>query len=92
MKVEHHRLNELLQLLEIPERKWKHIAMGFIGGLSRTKANHGTIWVIVDRLTKSAQFLSINERFSLDKLVHMYLKKIVIRHGVPVSIVSDKDP
>ncbi|KAL8094138.1 hypothetical protein AgCh_035848 [Apium graveolens] len=92
VKVEHQRPSGLLQPLEIPEWKWEHIAMDFIVGLPRTKANHDAIWVIVDRLTKSAHFLPINERFSLEKLVHMYLKKIVVRHGVPVSIVSDRDP
>ncbi|KAL8101332.1 hypothetical protein AgCh_033276 [Apium graveolens] len=66
--------------------------MDFVLGLRRTKANHDAIWVIIDRLTKSAHFLPINERFSLDKLVHLYLKKIVMHHGVPVSIVSDRDP
>jgi len=92
VKAEHQRPSGLLQPLEIPEWKWEHIAMDFIVGLPRTKANHDAIWVIVDRLTKSAHFLPINERFSLDKLVHMYLKEIVVRHGVPVSIVSDRDP
>ena len=66
--------------------------MDFVVGLQRTKANHDAIWVIIDRLTKSAHFLPINERFSLDKLVHLYLKEIVMRHGVPVSIVPDRDP
>ncbi|KAL8148810.1 hypothetical protein AgCh_005977 [Apium graveolens] len=66
--------------------------MDFIVGLPRTKANHDAIWVIMDRLTKSGHFLPINKRFSLDKLVHMYLKEIVVRHEVPVSIVSDRDP
>ena len=92
VKAEHQRPSGLLQPLEIPEWKWEHIAMDFIVGLPRTKANHDAIWVIVDRLTKSAHFLPINERFSLDKLIHMYLKEIVVRHGVPVSIVSDRDP
>nr|XP_017224824.1 PREDICTED: uncharacterized protein LOC108201049 [Daucus carota subsp. sativus] len=92
VKAEHQRPSGLLQPLEIPEWKWEHIAMDFIVGLPRTRANHDAIWVIVDRLTKSAHFLPINERFSLDKLVHMYLKEIVVRHGVPVSIVSDRDP
>ena len=92
VKAEHQRPSGLLQPLEIPEWKWEHIAMDFIVGLPRTKENHDAIWVIVDRLTKSAHFLPINERFSLDKLVHMYIKEVVIRHGVPVSIVSDRDP
>ncbi|KAL8134978.1 hypothetical protein AgCh_009846 [Apium graveolens] len=92
VKAEHQTPRGLLQPLEIPEWKWEHIAMDFIVGLPRTKANHNAIWVIVDRLTKLAHFLPINERFSLDKLVHMYLKEIVMRHGVPVSIVSDRDP
>ncbi|WOH04017.1 hypothetical protein DCAR_0623422 [Daucus carota subsp. sativus] len=90
VKAEHQRPSGLLQPLEIPEWKWEHIAMDFIVGLPRTKANHDAIWVIVDRLTKSAHFLPINERFSLDKLVHMYLKEIVVRHGVPVSILSPR--
>ncbi|KAL8116429.1 hypothetical protein AgCh_022794 [Apium graveolens] len=92
VKAEHQRLSGLLQPLNIPEWKWEHLAMDFVVGLPRTKANHDAIWVILDRLTKSAHFLPINERFSLDKLVHLYLKEIVMRHGVPVSIVSDRDP
>ena len=48
--------------------------------------------VIIDRLTKSAHFLPINERYTVDKLVDIYLKEIVVRHGVPVAIVSDRDP
>ena len=92
VKAEHQRPSGLIQPLEIPEWKWEHIAMDFVVGLPRTKANHDAIWVVVDRLTKSAHFLPINERYSLDKLVHLYLKEIVMRHGVPVSIVSDRDP
>ena len=66
--------------------------MDFVVGLPKTRANHDAIWVIIDRLTKSVHFLPINERFSMDKLVHLYLKEIVMRHGVPVSIVLDRDP
>ncbi|KAL8099264.1 hypothetical protein AgCh_031798 [Apium graveolens] len=68
------------------------ITMDFVVGLPRTKENHDAIWVIIDRLMKLAHFLPINERFSLDKLVWLYLKEIVVRHGVPVSIVLDRDP
>ncbi|XP_074346826.1 uncharacterized protein LOC141685630 [Apium graveolens] len=74
------------------EWKWENIAMDFIVGLPRTKSGHDAIWVIIDRLTKSAHFLPINEKSSLDKLVHLYVREIVLRHGVPVSIVSDRDP
>ncbi|KAL8098259.1 hypothetical protein AgCh_031136 [Apium graveolens] len=60
--------------------------------LPRTKTNHNAIWVIIDRLTKYAHFLPINERYTIDKLVDIYLKEIVVRHGVPVAIVLDRDP
>ncbi|KAL8088747.1 hypothetical protein AgCh_038509 [Apium graveolens] len=78
--------------LKVPEWKWENIAMDFIVGLPRMKSGHDTIWVIVDRLMKSAHFLPINEKSLLDRLVHLYVRKIVLRHGVPVSIVSDRDP
>ena len=61
-------------------------------GLPSTKTNHDAIWLIVDRFTKSAHFLPINGRFSLDKLIHRCLKEIVVRHEILVSIVSDRDP
>ncbi|XP_074355258.1 uncharacterized protein LOC141693960 [Apium graveolens] len=91
VKAEHQRPSGLLQPLEIPEWKWEHITMDFVVGLPRTRANHDAIWVIVDRLTKSAHFLPINERYTIEKLVTLYLKEIVTRHGVLVSIVSDRD-
>ncbi|KAL8091637.1 hypothetical protein AgCh_034046 [Apium graveolens] len=92
VKAEHQRPSGLLRPLEIPEWKWEHIAMDFVISLPRTKTNHDTIWVIIDRLTKSAHFLPINERYTVDKLVDIYLKEIVVRHSVPVAIVSDRDP
>ena len=72
VKAEHQKPSGLIQPLEIPEWKWEHIAMDFIVGLPRTKSNHDAIWVIIDRLTKSAHFLPINERFSMDKLCLLY--------------------
>ena len=59
--------------------------MDFVVGLPHTKANHDAIWIIIDRITKSADFLPINEKFPLERLVQLYLKEIVVRHGVPVS-------
>lgn len=83
MKAEHQRPSALLKPLEIPERKWGHIAMDFVIGLPRTKSNHDAVWVIIDRLTKSAHFLPINERYTMDKLVDIYPKEIVMRRGGP---------
>ncbi|RVW95658.1 Transposon Ty3-I Gag-Pol polyprotein [Vitis vinifera] len=81
-----------LQPLAIPEWKWKHITMDFVIGLARTLGVNNAIWVIVDRLTKSAHFLPMKDNFSLDRLASLYVKEIVRMHGVPVSIVSDRDP
>ncbi|KAK4381677.1 Transposon Ty3-G Gag-Pol polyprotein [Sesamum angolense] len=66
--------------------------MDFVIGLPRTLRKHDAIWVIVDRLTKSAHFLPIRLGDSLDKLVELYVSEIVRLHGVPISIVSDRDP
>ncbi|KAL8108994.1 hypothetical protein AgCh_025188 [Apium graveolens] len=92
VKAEHQRPSGLLQPLEIPQWKWEDIAMDFVVGLPKTRANHDAIWVIIDRLTKSAHFLPINERYSLERLVKLYLDEIVTKYGVHVSIVSDRDP
>ena len=92
VKVEHQKPSGLLQPLEIPEWKWKNITMDFVSGLPRTQRNHDAIWVIVDRLTKSAHFLPINMKYPLEKLAKLYLDEIIRLHGIPVSIVSDRDP
>ncbi|GJX61838.1 putative reverse transcriptase domain-containing protein [Tanacetum coccineum] len=88
---EHQKPSSLLQKPEIPEWKWEKITMDFISGLPRTPSGYDTIWVIIDRLTKSAQFLPMKKTDSMEKLTHQYLKEIVYRHGVPVSIISDRD-
>ena len=66
--------------------------MDFVTHLPRTVRNHDAIWVIVDRLTKSAHFLAVNLRISMAKLAQLYISEIVRLHGVPSSIVSDRDP
>jgi len=66
--------------------------MDFVTHLPRTVRNHDAIWVIVDRLTKSVHFLAVNLRMSMMKLTQMYINEIVRLHGVPLSIVSDRDP
>ncbi|XP_060211808.1 uncharacterized protein LOC132639374 [Lycium barbarum] len=66
--------------------------MDFVSGLPRTQRNHDAIWVIVDRLTKSAYFLAIKMDYPLERLAQLYVNEIVRLYGVPISIVSDRDP
>ncbi|GJW76527.1 putative reverse transcriptase domain-containing protein [Tanacetum coccineum] len=91
VKAEHQRPSGLLQQPEIPEWKWERIAMDFVTKLPRTSSGHDTIWVIVDRLTKSAHFLPMREDYKMDRLARLYLNENVARHGVPISIISDRD-
>ncbi|GKD99267.1 putative reverse transcriptase domain-containing protein [Tanacetum coccineum] len=65
--------------------------MDFITKLPRSKSGHDNIWVVVDRLTKSTYFLATHEDYSMEKLAMMYIDEIVVWHGVPVSIISDRD-
>ncbi|KAL5539075.1 hypothetical protein UlMin_044227 [Ulmus minor] len=91
VKAEHQRPGGELQPLEIPEWKWDQITMDFVVGLPKTTKGHDAIWVVVDRLTKSAHFISIKTTFSLEQLANLYVQEIVRLHGVPKSIVSDRD-
>ncbi|GKF16601.1 putative reverse transcriptase domain-containing protein [Tanacetum coccineum] len=91
VKAEHQRSSGLLVQPAIPEWKWDNIMMDFIIKLPKSSHCFDTIWVIVDRLTKSAHFLSIRENDPLDKLARLYLNRIVARHGLPVSIICDHD-
>ncbi|GKG01040.1 putative reverse transcriptase domain-containing protein, partial [Tanacetum coccineum] len=80
-----------LQQPEIPEWKWEKITMDFVTKLPKSSSGHDTIWVVVDRLTKSANFLHIREDYKTEKLAKIYTNKIVARHGVPMLIISDRD-
>nr|GEZ60402.1 hypothetical protein [Tanacetum cinerariifolium] len=91
VKAEHQKPSGVLQQPKIPIWKWERITMDFITKLPRTPSRYDSIWVIVDRLTKSAHFISVNEKFKMERLTRLYLKEIVYRHGVPVSISLDRD-
>nr|GEU64777.1 putative reverse transcriptase domain-containing protein [Tanacetum cinerariifolium] len=91
VKAKHQRPSGLLQQPEIPEYKWERIAMDFVMKLPRTSSRHDAIWVIVVRLTKSAHFLPMREDYKMDRLARLYLNEIISRHGVPISIISDRD-
>jgi len=70
----------MLQSLDIPEWKWDSIAIDFVVGLPQTIQKFDSIWVIMDRLTKSAHLLPINIRYSLEKLIELYKREIVRLH------------
>ncbi|GJW51045.1 putative reverse transcriptase domain-containing protein [Tanacetum coccineum] len=91
VKAEHQKPSGLLQQPEIPEWKWENITMDFINKLPRTSSGHDSIWVIVDLLTKLAHFLAIREDYKIERLARLYINGIIARHGVPVSIISDRD-
>ncbi|GKB65074.1 putative reverse transcriptase domain-containing protein, partial [Tanacetum coccineum] len=71
--------------------KWENITMDFIVKLSRTSSGHDSSLVIIDQLTKSAHFLAVHEDYKTERLARLYINEIIARHGVPVSILSDRD-
>ncbi|KAL0561189.1 hypothetical protein IC582_001610 [Cucumis melo] len=81
----------LLQPLSVLEWKWENVSMDFITGLPRTLRGFTVIWVVVDRLTKSAHFVPGKSTYTASKWAQLYMSEIVRLHGVPVSIVSDRD-
>ncbi|KAD0046736.1 hypothetical protein E3N88_44875 [Mikania micrantha] len=91
VNAEHQKPYGKLQPLEIPMWKWEHITMDLITKLPKTRNGYDTIWVFVDRLSKSAHFLPIKETYYSKKMAEIYVKEVVARHGVPVTIVSDRD-
>nr|GFA41529.1 putative nucleotidyltransferase, ribonuclease H [Tanacetum cinerariifolium] len=91
-KIEHQRASGLLQPLDILVWKWEEISMDFVTGLPRTQRRHDAIWVVVDRLTKSAHFLPIRKDYSVSRLAKIFQQEIVRLHGTPSAIVSDRDP
>ena len=80
-----------MQPLSIPEWKSDHVTMDFVVGLPRTVSDKDAIWIIIDRLTNIAYFRPIKISYSLDRLARLYVDKIVSRHGVSISIISDRD-
>ncbi|GKF62688.1 putative reverse transcriptase domain-containing protein, partial [Tanacetum coccineum] len=91
-KDEHQRPSGLLVQPEIPQWKWDRITMDFITKLLKLSQGYDTIWVIIDRLTKSAIFTPMRETDPMEKLARIYLKEVVARHGIPISIICDRDP
>ncbi|KAG8501005.1 hypothetical protein CXB51_003048 [Gossypium anomalum] len=92
VKAEHQVPSGLLQPVVVPEWKWDRVTIDFVTGLPFTPRKKDAVWVVIDKLTKSAHFIPVRMDFSLDKLAELYISEIVRLHGVPLSIISDRDP
>ena len=92
VKTEHQVPSDLLNPLIIPQWKWDNITMDFVFGFPLTQRKHDAVWVIMDKLTKSAHFLSVRLDYPIYRLAELYVSEIFKLHGIPLSIVSNRDP
>jgi hypothetical protein len=90
VKADYIKPGGLLQPLSIPEWKWDNISMDFIMGIPTTAHKFDLIWVIVDRLSKSAHFIPVNTNYRVQKYVEIYIAHVLCLHGVPKMIISDR--
>jgi hypothetical protein len=90
MKASHLKLAGVLQPLSIPMWKWYDISMYFIVGLPLTARKKDSIWVIVDKLTRTAHFIAVHTTYSVQQYAELYIDQIVRLHGIPKTIISDR--
>jgi hypothetical protein len=90
VKVDYMKPRGLLQPLSIPDWKWDAISMDFIVGLPLTAQKFDSIWVIVDRLTKSTHFTPVHTKYRVEKYAEIYIAHVLCLHGVPKMIISDR--
>jgi hypothetical protein len=90
MKPSHLKLAGVLQPLSIPMWKWDDIIMDFIVGLPLIARMKNSIWVIVDRLTKTAHIIAMHTTYSVHQYAELYMDHIVRLHGVPKTIIFDR--
>jgi hypothetical protein len=91
VKAEHRHPAGLLQPLPIPEKKWEVITMDFITGLPRMNKKHDSIMVVVEKLTKAAHFVPVKTTHTTTNIAEIFMKEIARLHGIPRTIVSDRD-
>jgi hypothetical protein len=91
VKAEHQRPTWTLKPLLIPKWKWDKITMNFILGLPKTSTGEDSIWVVVDQLMKSAHFILIKVKDPMDKLARLFVQNVVCLHGLPSTIISNRD-
>jgi hypothetical protein len=92
VKDEHRHPTSFLHPLPIPEWKWEVVTMDFITKLPKTNKKHDSIMVVVDKLTKAAHFIPVKLTHKASNIVDVYMREIDRLHGIPKTIMSDKDP
>jgi hypothetical protein len=92
VKAEHRHPTGFLQPLPIPEWKWEVVTTNFITKLPRTNKQHDSIMVVMDKLTKAAHFVLVKLTHKAANITDIYMKEIARLHGIPKTIVSDRDP
>jgi hypothetical protein len=90
IKASHLKPSGTLQPLPIPSWKWDDISMDFVSGLPLTSRKYDSIWVIVDRLTKTAYFIPVRTTHDAKDYANLYIEHIIRLHGVPKTIISDR--
>jgi hypothetical protein len=90
VKADYVKPGGLLQPLSIPDWKWDDISMDFIMGLPMTARKFDSIWVIMDRLSKSTHFIPINTNNKVQKYAEIYIAHVLCLHGVSKTIISDR--
>ena len=90
MKQETCHLAGLLQPLPIPNKPWTTVSMDFVGGLPRSQ-RLDVVMVVVDRLTKYVHFIGLSHSYSAAKVATLFAQNVLKLHGMPTSIVSDRD-
>ena len=91
VKVEHLKHGGLTQMIEVPTWKWEAINMYFMVGLPKTRRQHESIWVIVDRMTKASHFIPSKSTYRAEDYARIYIDEMVRLHGIPLSIISDRE-
>jgi hypothetical protein len=92
VKAEHRHPTSFLQASPIPEWKWEVVTMDFITGFPRTRKQHDAIMVVVDKLTKAANFIPMKTTHKETHVADIYMREVACLHGIPKTILSDRDP
>jgi hypothetical protein len=90
IKASHLKPSGTLQPLSIPSWKWDDISMDFVSGLPLTSRKHDSVWVILDRLTKTGHFIPVHTKYDAKDYASLYIEHIVRLHGVPKTIISNR--